>query len=178
MCGIFGYYNYEVSKDRKAILETLFNGLKRLEYRGYDSAGISFDSELVRATSHLCAENGIGNGSNDKENAHPTAATQMSNGNINTTSFVIKSSGNVAALVKLAYEEVAEKGIDLGKTFDIHAGLAHTRWATHGMPSAINSHPQVSDPDHNFIVVHNGIITNYRALKKFLVSPFHRLTHY
>lgn len=45
MCGIFGYYNYRLSKDRKAILELLFTGLRRLEYRGYDSAGISIDAD-------------------------------------------------------------------------------------------------------------------------------------
>lgn len=44
MCGIFGYYQYNVDRDRKAILEFLFNGLRRLEYRGYDSAGISIDT--------------------------------------------------------------------------------------------------------------------------------------
>ena len=45
MCGIFGYYNFKVTKDRKAILELLFTGLRRLEYRGYDSAGISVDAD-------------------------------------------------------------------------------------------------------------------------------------
>lgn len=45
MCGIFGYYNFKISKDRKAILELLFTGLRRLEYRGYDSAGISVDAD-------------------------------------------------------------------------------------------------------------------------------------
>ncbi len=45
MCGIFGYYNFRVSRDRQAILELLFTGLRRLEYRGYDSAGISVDAD-------------------------------------------------------------------------------------------------------------------------------------
>ena len=45
MCGIFGYYNYKISRDRRAILELLFTGLRRLEYRGYDSAGISVDAD-------------------------------------------------------------------------------------------------------------------------------------
>lgn len=45
MCGIFGYYNFRVSRDRQAILELLFTGLRRLEYRGYDSAGISIDAD-------------------------------------------------------------------------------------------------------------------------------------
>ena len=170
MCGIFGYYNYRVSKDRKAILEYLFSGLRRLEYRGYDSAGISFDSQSVPAVTAPGHQNGIlSNGNHHEKPTGLKVVLQKKSATITSTPIVIKSQGKVEALVKLAYEEVAKQDIDLEEEFDNHAGVAHTRWATHGVPSAINSHPQVSDAEHGFIVVHNGIITNHRALKDFLV---------
>ena len=113
MCGIIGYIG---TKKAKPIL---INGLLRLEYRGYDSAGIA-----------TVEKDGIK---------------------------VIKEKGRIANLD-------AMDGInDLEGTI----GIGHTRWATHGKPSAVNSHPHY-DKDKLFAVVHNGIIENYHELRKLL----------
>ncbi len=115
MCGIVGYIG---KKQAKPIL---INGLLKLEYRGYDSAGIS-----------TLEEDGIS---------------------------VIKNKGRVSSL-----ENIPEIN-SLNGTI----GIAHTRWATHGAPSSINSHPHM-DNSKTFSVVHNGIIENYSELKEFLVK--------
>lgn len=164
MCGIFGYYNFRIKRSRKAILELLFTGLRRLEYRGYDSAGISIDAEPLPPAEAL--DDGLANG---LANGH-----SLENGDsqpLDLTPVVLKSLGNIDCLVTLAHEELCERQISLDTVLDHHAGIAHTRWATHGVPSTINSHPQVSDASNQFVVVHNGIITNFKVLKDFLVSP-------
>lgn len=113
MCGIVGYIGEKKAKP------ILINGLLRLEYRGYDSAGI--------------------------------ATIEKSGLNL------VKNKGRVSELEKA-------NGIDaLNGTI----GIGHTRWATHGKPSSINSHPH-ADNSGKFAVVHNGIIENYADLKDFL----------
>ena len=115
MCGIVGYIG---TKDSYPIL---IKGLKRLEYRGYDSAGCA----LLSASDY--------------------------------TLNVYKAKGKVSDLEKVA------EGKDITGTI----GIAHTRWATHGVPSEVNAHPHVSESG-NLTLVHNGIIENYATLREQL----------
>ena len=111
MCGIVGYIG------TKQAYPILVKGLKRLEYRGYDSAGVALICE---------------------------------NGNLN----VYKTKGKVDNLTEYCSD----------KDVSGHVGIAHTRWATHGEPSARNAHPHYSQ-SHNLAIIHNGIIENYADIK-------------
>jgi glucosamine--fructose-6-phosphate aminotransferase (isomerizing) len=120
MCGIIGYIG------KRNAISVLIEGLKRLEYRGYDSAGIAF-----------------------LENSHIE---------------VVKQKGKIRELEPLV------------SRFDVdtNIGIGHTRWATHGEPSDINAHPH-TDCTGKIAIVHNGIITNYSALKSLLVEEGHKI---
>jgi glucosamine--fructose-6-phosphate aminotransferase (isomerizing) len=120
MCGIVGYIG------EKDAVPILLNGLKKLEYRGYDSAGlcISFNEKLN----------------------------------------IIKRQGRISEL-----ESAPAINSLSGKI-----GIGHTRWATHGKPNEINSHPH-ADCKGDIAVVHNGIIENFESLKKILQSEGHKI---
>ena len=117
MCGIVGYVGKRQARG------ILIEGLKRLEYRGYDSAGV-----CIQRDDGLC---------------------------------IHKSTGRVT---RVEADVLADESVAGGTT-----GIAHTRWATHGEPNQVNSHPH-TDETGKIALVHNGIIENYATLKQFLVN--------
>lgn len=122
MCGIVGYIGY------REAYPIVIKGLQRLEYRGYDSAGIAlFDGTNVNLS---------------------------------------KTKGKVADLKNQLENEISTSG---------SLGLGHTRWATHGVPNDINSHPHYSNSG-NLVIIHNGIIENYATIKQELIQRGYKFT--
>jgi glucosamine--fructose-6-phosphate aminotransferase (isomerizing) len=119
MCGIVAYIG------KKEAYPILIKGLTRLEYRGYDSAGVAMIDDQ---------------------------------GELN----VYKRKGKVSDL----------EAFTSGKNLNGNIGIGHTRWATHGEPNDVNSHPHYSQ-SKNLVMIHNGIIENYAAIKERLTKRGH-----
>jgi glucosamine--fructose-6-phosphate aminotransferase (isomerizing) len=116
MCGIVGYIGH------REAYPIILKGLKRLEYRGYDSAGIAlYDGKDIKLS---------------------------------------KTKGKVVDLENKLEKEISTTGT---------LGIGHTRWATHGVPNDVNSHPHYSNSG-DLVIIHNGIIENYESLKKELIK--------
>jgi glucosamine--fructose-6-phosphate aminotransferase (isomerizing) len=127
--------NYGLARIRLDVAQTIVQGLQRLEYRGYDSAGLAVDG-------------------------------------LDDTISIFKEVGPVVNLLGLVKEQLADQsGLLLN-----HAGMGHTRWATHGAVHVRNCHPHVSSGENEFVVIHNGIITNYKEIKTMLEKHKYEFT--
>lgn len=131
-------------------MELLLAGLKRMEYRGYDSAGVA-----VYRLRPLADGAAAASASSSMPSAGAAASSE--GGSALGEIRVVKKMGKVDVLVG------AVKGMDLEGTM----GIGHTRWSTHGAPSDANAHPHTS-VDNAVAVVHNGVIENYAALRHML----------
>ncbi|GHJ87211.1 hypothetical protein NliqN6_3613 [Naganishia liquefaciens] len=150
MCGIFAYCSYLCERDRAYVCAVLTQGLARLEYRGYDSAGIGIDGDTPDSPTLLFKEVGKVKELRKLIEEHSASSPEEAAANER----------------KVQPSEGANFGLlDMSKKFITQTSMAHTRWATHGQPAVMNCHPHVSDPTHEFALVHNGIITNYKEIK-------------
>jgi glucosamine--fructose-6-phosphate aminotransferase (isomerizing) len=137
MCGIVGYTGFKQAK------EILIDGLKSLEYRGYDSSGIA----LLGSNLKIGVVKSVGKISQLEAKINEVLKTPVKAG----------QGGHIV-------NELNANDITQG-----HCGIGHTRWATHGKPSDINSHPHL-DSSGDVALVHNGIIKNYYQLKQELIA--------
>ena len=143
MCGIVAYLGPSTAKD------VMLAGLARLEYRGYDSAGVA----CVEAVPPAAAS----------ANGPPSVKRRSSSGPSHTIG-VVKAAGKVSVLASRS-----SSSLNTGTV-----GIAHTRWATHGAPTDANAHPHTSS-DGGLAIVHNGIVENFVALREELQRKGYRM---